>query len=61
MFTQKQILTKLAQLSKTHNNNYCTDCNKKSTTWFDIKIGVFLCMECASLHRSLGQLDLYKS
>ena len=35
-------------------NKYCAECGIINTTWCSINIGVFLCMDCAQVHRSVG-------
>jgi len=45
-------LTKLMS-SKSHNI-LCCDCKEKGNGWIDVKIGCFLCIRCAGLHREFG-------
>eukprot|EP00026_Physarum_polycephalum_P013411 Phypoly_transcript_13807.p1 GENE.Phypoly_transcript_13807~~Phypoly_transcript_13807.p1 ORF type:complete len:260 (+),score=28.00 Phypoly_transcript_13807:54-782(+) len=35
-------------------NNVCADCSAKDPKWVSINIGVFLCIQCAGVHRHLG-------
>merc|ERR1712241_1466294 len=35
-------------------NRICADCKKNSTTWLSKNIGVFLCINCAGVHRQIG-------
>ncbi|OQS55084.1 AGD5 [Ecytonucleospora hepatopenaei] len=39
---------------KLEENKFCVDCNAKNPRWTSCKYGVFICLECAGTHRSLG-------
>ncbi|OAF69999.1 ADP-ribosylation factor GTPase-activating protein effector protein 2 [Intoshia linei] len=45
------ILTKLIQIPE---NSVCCDCNKRGARWASWNIGIFLCIQCAGIHRNLG-------
>ncbi|XP_050394534.1 arf-GAP with dual PH domain-containing protein 1 isoform X1 [Patella vulgata] len=45
---------KLMQISQKPGNNVCADCGDKDPEWTSCSIGIFLCQECAGIHRSLG-------
>lgn len=37
-------------------NNTCFDCHVANPTWAVYNTGVFVCLRCAGIHRSLGAL-----
>lgn len=45
---------RIEALCSTPPNNYCTDCNQAGTRWASANHGVFLCIRCSGIHRSLG-------
>lgn len=45
---------KLRDLSMKSNNRICADCSAPDPKWVSANIGVFLCLKCSEVHRSLG-------
>ncbi len=46
--------SKLLTISKTNSNNRCVDCGAPSPQWASPKFGIFFCLACSGIHRSLG-------
>uniref|UniRef100_A0A7S4NZC1 Uncharacterized protein n=1 Tax=Paramoeba aestuarina TaxID=180227 RepID=A0A7S4NZC1_9EUKA len=44
----------LLRIMKTTGNNVCADCNAADPDWASINLGVFICLQCSGVHRSLG-------
>lgn len=41
-------------LLKLPENRECADCKAKGPRWASVNLGVFICMQCSGIHRSLG-------
>lgn len=44
----------LAALLKQDGNKQCADCKARNPTWASVNLGVFVCLTCSGIHRSLG-------
>ncbi|CAA7392346.1 unnamed protein product [Spirodela intermedia] len=47
----KKILDGLLKLPE---NRECADCKSKGPRWASVNLGIFICMQCSGIHRSLG-------
>lgn len=41
-------------IQKDPGNKLCADCHAPNPSWVSTNIGIFLCIKCASVHRSMG-------
>ncbi|XP_038998182.1 ADP-ribosylation factor GTPase-activating protein AGD5-like isoform X3 [Hibiscus syriacus] len=44
----------LEGLLKNPENKECADCKSKGPRWASVNLGIFICMQCSGIHRSLG-------
>nr|XP_028959051.1 ADP-ribosylation factor GTPase-activating protein AGD5-like isoform X1 [Malus domestica] len=45
---------RLEGLLKLQENRECADCKTKAPRWASVNLGIFICMQCSGIHRSLG-------
>ncbi|XP_047331312.1 probable ADP-ribosylation factor GTPase-activating protein AGD15 [Impatiens glandulifera] len=44
----------LEAILKLPENRECADCRGKAPRWASVNLGIFICMQCSGIHRSLG-------
>ncbi|KAG2217399.1 hypothetical protein INT45_005889 [Circinella minor] len=44
----------LKGLLKQPGNKYCADCKRKDPRWASWNLGIFVCIRCSGIHRSMG-------
>ena len=42
------------ELKKIPENQFCFDCKSFDSEWSSVNLGIFLCLNCAGIHRGLG-------
>ncbi|XP_048538541.1 ADP-ribosylation factor GTPase-activating protein AGD12-like [Triticum urartu] len=47
-------MAKLKELLQKSENRICADCSAPDPNWASANIGVFICVKCSGVHRSLG-------
>ena len=52
--TPEKVRAGVVRLSKLPGNNKCADCKVDNPKWASVNIGIFLCVQCAGIHRELG-------
>ncbi|KAH9288521.1 hypothetical protein KI387_032638 [Taxus chinensis] len=50
----KETLRRLKKLQAQPDNKICADCGSPEPKWASSNIGVFICIKCSGVHRSLG-------
>ncbi|OHT15572.1 hypothetical protein TRFO_02923 [Tritrichomonas foetus] len=49
-----EALQLVKSLMEQPDNSICADCKKKAAKWASSTLGVFICIDCSGIHRSLG-------
>ncbi|MQL95126.1 hypothetical protein Taro_027794 [Colocasia esculenta] len=51
---RNRVNRKLKELLHRSDNHFCADCGAPDPKWASANIGVFICLKCSGVHRSLG-------
>lgn len=52
--TTKNFKQEIIAIKNKSENKYCADCLATETAWASTNLGVFVCINCSGVHRSLG-------
>ncbi len=44
----------LMELVKQPGNDTCADCSGRTPRWASWNLGIFICVQCAGVHRKMG-------
>ncbi|KAJ1920431.1 ADP-ribosylation factor GTPase-activating protein [Tieghemiomyces parasiticus] len=49
-----EVIGRLQALLREPSNSTCADCDESGPRWASVNLGIFICLRCSGIHRSLG-------